>query len=520
MILDAILLMFMVMFPPMISTGTPDTLPEYGGGPSPAGDSVPFTSLLEATPATRPAGLTSTMIRVKDVQADYESAGMRLVPIPELGGKTLPGLLSPTQAFEIVRPGMHEITLGRLGTSCSCIELVSPKRTFAKGERAIIELRNVRPTPPGGYTYSIFAKVTSPGATVLKLDTFVRSDERFENRHVHLPSGQKPVGYAPALFMKEISIEDDYNHSTETSSTLTVHMKLSDEKEIATEKYYDSFPRIHMQSNHLLTNKTILLKVEGKGSGLYRLDDATDKISLQCECEDNGACPCFYGDNTIVRKNKLYSVNAATKRFKEICDCSDPACGCEELNVVVDIDKDDGKRKIYIFRNNARKSLDPVMNCDEMDNSFICNNPDAYTDAVYDNGIRYSRSDENLMIPQCFCSTLGCECPGYNPPAVPKVATRPLQANDRVVIDDRPFLVCKCHEPGCICIDKDRVARHDEIMAAARNSNMYYDDRGQPYTGGGGFKAFGTILGIAQAVIPMVGGGGGTGAGMFSKPSF
>ncbi|MDR1744415.1 MAG: VOC family protein, partial [Planctomycetota bacterium] len=62
-----------------------------------------------------------------------------------------------------------------LFTSCSCIQLESQKRSFAVGERAILTLRNIRPTPTAGQMYAVFVQVTSPVRTTLRFDTFVQS---------------------------------------------------------------------------------------------------------------------------------------------------------------------------------------------------------------------------------------------------------------------------------------------------------------------------------------------------------
>ncbi|MDR0363182.1 MAG: hypothetical protein LBJ46_10950 [Planctomycetota bacterium] len=79
----------------------------------------------------------------------------------------------PTQAFEIVRPGQGPIRIGRLHTSCSCLELSAAKRDFAQGERALLELRNVKPTVGGGATYSFFVQITEPVRETLRYDVFV-----------------------------------------------------------------------------------------------------------------------------------------------------------------------------------------------------------------------------------------------------------------------------------------------------------------------------------------------------------
>ncbi len=119
-------------------------------------------------------GLTSTVI--KSVKAGSEEAGFQLVRADDLGGRITLDSLSPSQAFEILRPDMGEISISRLGTSCSCIRLSAEKKTFAKGERAILELRNVKPTKQGGGNYAIYVLVVQPEPAMLRLRTFVRSE--------------------------------------------------------------------------------------------------------------------------------------------------------------------------------------------------------------------------------------------------------------------------------------------------------------------------------------------------------
>lgn len=115
--------------------------------------------------------LVSTM---RNVSAVMQSNGYMLRPVPELSGQRFMGDVGLTQAFEIVRPNGEAITLGRLNTSCVCVTLTAEKKRFEKGERAIVILHNVRPTPPEGQMYAIYVQLSRPRVT-LRYDTFVQS---------------------------------------------------------------------------------------------------------------------------------------------------------------------------------------------------------------------------------------------------------------------------------------------------------------------------------------------------------
>lgn len=113
---------------------------------------------------------------MRNVNAVAEAHGFRLNPAYDSAQPAGAEDLAPPQAFEVVRPdGGKPVTIGRLYTSCSCIQLESPKRTFGSGERAILQLRNLKPTPTNGQVYSLYVQITSPIRTTLRFDTFVQS---------------------------------------------------------------------------------------------------------------------------------------------------------------------------------------------------------------------------------------------------------------------------------------------------------------------------------------------------------
>ncbi len=112
---------------------------------------------------------------MRNVNAVPEAHGFRLNPAFDATVPQQPSDLSPPQAFEILRPSDKPVTIGRLFTSCSCIQLEANKRTFRPGERAVLQLHNIRPTPPAGQVYALFVQITSPIRATLRFDTFVQT---------------------------------------------------------------------------------------------------------------------------------------------------------------------------------------------------------------------------------------------------------------------------------------------------------------------------------------------------------
>ncbi|MCC8189914.1 MAG: hypothetical protein LIP77_04645, partial [Planctomycetes bacterium] len=132
-----------------------------------------FLTVTAATQASAAQVVSST----RNVGAVMEARGFRIAPVANAMVGYSPRDLAPVQAFEIVRPQGEKITIGRLYTSCGCVQLESPKRTFERGERAVLELHNVIPTPPDGQNYAIYVQITSPIRATLRYDTFVKSTQ-------------------------------------------------------------------------------------------------------------------------------------------------------------------------------------------------------------------------------------------------------------------------------------------------------------------------------------------------------
>ena len=91
-------------------------------------------------------------------------------------GTRMPSDYGPALKFEIIRPDGAAITLGRLTASCTCVKPEMAKRSYGVGERAFVELRNVRPTPAQGNAYEFYVEITSPVVKVLRMNVFVQSD--------------------------------------------------------------------------------------------------------------------------------------------------------------------------------------------------------------------------------------------------------------------------------------------------------------------------------------------------------
>ncbi|MCD8351170.1 MAG: hypothetical protein LUC93_11230 [Planctomycetaceae bacterium] len=157
-------------------------------------------ALVTASLATAGQGLVSTK---KNVSAYMEFNGYHLTPI---GKMEIPGDQSAAQLFEVTRPGMGPITLGRLFTSCTCIQATAEKRKFARGETVTIMLRNVRPTT--GQTYPFYVQVTSPIRATLRYDTWVISDQFVVAPPVVVPEAEAVEAVTLAESVAEEEVEE------------------------------------------------------------------------------------------------------------------------------------------------------------------------------------------------------------------------------------------------------------------------------------------------------------------------
>ncbi len=127
-------------------------------------------------PSARAGEITS---RMRSVSGVFEVNGYRIAPVYDVDIPPDYEDLTPPQAYEITRPSSDQaLTIGRLFTSCSCIRLEATKRTFEPGERVILHLRNIRPTPANGQMYAFFIQLTGPMQATLRFDVFVQTGVR------------------------------------------------------------------------------------------------------------------------------------------------------------------------------------------------------------------------------------------------------------------------------------------------------------------------------------------------------
>lgn len=108
-----------------------------------------------------------------NIGGHFEYAGFTVVPVSD-AAPAYSSDLSRAKVFEIIRPGQQSFSVGRLYTSCTCIQVEIEKKSFYAGERALVTLRNVQPTE--GQNYPFYIQISSPVRAVLRHDTFVISD--------------------------------------------------------------------------------------------------------------------------------------------------------------------------------------------------------------------------------------------------------------------------------------------------------------------------------------------------------
>ncbi len=102
--------------------------------------------------------------------------GIRIQPAADIPSRIYTEDYGPSQVLEIFRPDMGPITVSRLATTCSCVRASMEKKTFAQGERALVEIRNIAPSVPGGAEYGVFGVLESPYRIPLQGEVFVKSD--------------------------------------------------------------------------------------------------------------------------------------------------------------------------------------------------------------------------------------------------------------------------------------------------------------------------------------------------------
>lgn len=113
-----------------------------------------------------------------DAEKGEEAAGQKvayeILQLDESGTRYY-GDAGPALRFEIVRPDMEAITIDRLQTDSVHLSLSSTKKEFAKGERALVDLRVVSAVPSGAMDADVTVHLASP-RQVLTKKVLVKSD--------------------------------------------------------------------------------------------------------------------------------------------------------------------------------------------------------------------------------------------------------------------------------------------------------------------------------------------------------
>lgn len=110
-----------------------------------------------------------------NVGGHFEYGGYTVVPVTDIIPISYPEDPGPAQLFEVIRPDNKAFTLGRLFTSCTCIRMEMPKKSYAAGERCIITVRNVLPS--NGQIYPFYVQVIYPMNVTLRYDIYVLSNQ-------------------------------------------------------------------------------------------------------------------------------------------------------------------------------------------------------------------------------------------------------------------------------------------------------------------------------------------------------
>lgn len=130
--------------------------------------------------------------------------GVSIAPAKDVALPIYTEDLAPPQVVEIIRPDMGPLSVGRLLSSCTCVQASMEKKDFAAGERAFLTIRNVKKTPAEGATYAVFVQLTAPYRETLQYDVFVKSGTGGVPAAKPLPPAPPPsyeaiAPYAPKL---------------------------------------------------------------------------------------------------------------------------------------------------------------------------------------------------------------------------------------------------------------------------------------------------------------------------------
>ena len=178
--------------PPMIVRDASGRVETYG---MPASTTVPLVrvpaqyapsapgALVEAAPPINPQIVSVPQQPVQPpmpsgapyyaAPATYAASALRLVPADDIPPTQRANDYAPSQWYEIIRPDNGPIRIGRVSSTCVCVNVRVPNRFVAAGERALVEARTVSRPSVNGVTYGIYVGVLEPVSTTLDADIVV-----------------------------------------------------------------------------------------------------------------------------------------------------------------------------------------------------------------------------------------------------------------------------------------------------------------------------------------------------------
>lgn len=106
-------------------------------------------------------------------RSKYNQEGYGIVIAENIAPGQYAGDYSPSTAFEIIRPNLGPVTIGRVYTTSPVLRVAPSKKSFEDGERAIFLARNVKFTR--GQQVQFYVEICSPVRTTLCYSVCVTS---------------------------------------------------------------------------------------------------------------------------------------------------------------------------------------------------------------------------------------------------------------------------------------------------------------------------------------------------------
>lgn len=107
---------------------------------------------------------------VKAVERDYE------LTLLQESGMRYYGDIGPALRLKVERPNNEAFSIESLSTNQSGLTLSSSRMTYAQGEEAFLDLRQVSSIPSQGGNYDVYVRLSSPSGKTLTKNVFVKPD--------------------------------------------------------------------------------------------------------------------------------------------------------------------------------------------------------------------------------------------------------------------------------------------------------------------------------------------------------